>query len=425
MIKTKQAMLLLLAGTIAGLTLPANAMEVKDPNPPPQIPGAAPETTGGPDAFGYTFFDSLEPNCTNGFIDISGTGTFVVDGDDTAGTVTMGAAFNLYGTSLTQLNMTSNGYLSSLTTDTGPDLSNDCPLPVTPSTGGGARIYPLHDDLNLVSGTGSGLYQFFPVCPRANERCAAQAGGPVDESCSVFQWNDAEHFGGGGPFDFQAILYHGTNDIVVQVGPGNPETGSGSTTGLQNLGATIGLTYACNVAGSVPDNRAVCFAHPNDISTFCAPLEADLDLTKTADVTSAAPGSNFFYNLTVDNLGPAAATGVVVTDTLPAGVTLVATSGCAEDPVGVPTCTLGDIANGAAAAYSIEVTVNANAAGVLVNTATATAQNADPATGNNTDAFTVSVQQNVLEIPTASTVGLLLLGLLLGTGGALMLWRRR
>ena len=42
-------------------------------------------------------------------------------------------------------------------------------------------------------------------------------------------------------------------------------------------------------------------------------------------------------DIVVNNAGPDAAENVVVTDTLPAGVTLVSTSGCAEDPNGVPT----------------------------------------------------------------------------------------
>lgn len=39
----------------------------------------------------------------------------------------------------------------------------------------------------------------------------------------------------------------------------------GSTTGIQNESATDGLTYACNVAASVPAATAVCFYHPTPI----------------------------------------------------------------------------------------------------------------------------------------------------------------
>lgn len=269
----KNSLRYVVGAVVAGLLCAwtASAQEVKDATPPSGLSGEAPQTTGGPDAFGYTFVDSNEANCSYNFIDISATGTNVLTGDDAGSAVALGAGFDFYGTVFNALNMTSNGYISTDPTDNGPDFSNDCPLPVTPSTGGGARMYPLHDDLILTS-PAAGFYEYFDVCPRPNERCAAMAGAPVDESCSIFQWNDVQHFSSSAPWDFEAILYHGTNDIVYQIGAGNPEAGSGSTTGIQNDGATIGLTYACNAAASVPDNSAVCFAHPNDISALCAPV---------------------------------------------------------------------------------------------------------------------------------------------------------
>lgn len=236
------------------------SQEIKDANPPSGAEiGTDSRATGGPDAFGYTFADQAEADVSFDWIDITGTGTFVGSGDDSAGSVTLGASFNFYGTDYTAMTMATNGYLSTDPTDTGPDLSNDCPLPVSPSTGGGARIYPLHDDLI----TNNMYYEYFAVCPRQNGRCG------LPEDCSIFFWDDVTHFGGGGPWQMEVILYHQTNDIVAQVGAGNPELGSGSTTGIQNDGATDGLTYACNTAASLPDSAAVQFYHPNDITSIC------------------------------------------------------------------------------------------------------------------------------------------------------------
>ena len=110
--------------------------EIKDPNRPTGLSGTPARATGGPDAFGYTWDDSVP------FVaaDISGTGTAIFSGDDVAGVVALGGnGFNIYGVDLTQVAMASNGYISTDPTDTGPDLSNDCPLPATPSTGGGSR----------------------------------------------------------------------------------------------------------------------------------------------------------------------------------------------------------------------------------------------------------------------------------------------
>lgn len=256
-------------GILMGLALCAWSLTAAGQEPP-KDPAAATssfggiggEGTGGPDEFGYTFSDSDGFSCAFQFVDITATGTSIVTGDDTSsGPITLGSLFDIYGTLYSDLVMATNGYLSTDPTDTGPDLSNDCPLPAPPSTGGGARLYPLHDDLV----TTDGLTQFFESCPRANANCF------VPEPCTVFQWNQTTHFGGNEPWNMQAILYHFTGDIVVQVDAGNPEAGSGSTTGLQNDGATIGLTYACNTPGSVPDGRAVCFRNPGP-QGVCFPI---------------------------------------------------------------------------------------------------------------------------------------------------------
>lgn len=231
-------------------SVPAPPGEVKDAAPPAGGPGGVSNRgVGGPDLFGYTY-DSGVPYQ---MIDISGSGALVVSGDDvSSGPLALGGdPFNHYGTLYASLVMASNGYISTDPTDGGPDLSNDCPLPATPSTGGGGRIYPLHDDLV----TNTGYYEYFASCPRPSD-----LGG--DLGCNVFMWDDATHFGAAVTFDVEVILYDMSFEIVCLIGPGNPETGSGSTTGIQNDGATIGLTFACDTGGSIPDNTVVAFFNP-------------------------------------------------------------------------------------------------------------------------------------------------------------------
>lgn len=205
----------------------------------------APAAVGGPDTFGYRYTDSNEAGSpAYNFIDISSTGTqvFLNVDDSSSGPITLGAAFPFYGTNYTQLVMASNGYISTLLSDTGPDLSNDCPIPAVPSSGGGGRIYILHDDL-----ISTGYYQYFSVCPYAHSGLG----------CSIFMWSNATHFGGGGPWDMEAILFD-NGDILYQYGPGNPEQGSGSTTGVMNPAYTTALQYGtCNSAGSITDNLAI------------------------------------------------------------------------------------------------------------------------------------------------------------------------
>lgn len=203
--------------------------------------------TGGPDAFGYIWDDGVPYQ----FVDISGTGTMIASGDDVISALEpLSEPFSFYGVVYNSMAGGSNGFLTNDTASAG-DLSNDCPLPVSPSTGAGFRIYPLHDD--LISDI---FMEYFATCPRSPDQAGAAP------SCTIFQWVST-HFGGGGPWSAQVILYHGSGEMLVQVGPGNPETGSGSTTGIQNDGATIGLTFACDTAGSVPDMTAVAFLDSN------------------------------------------------------------------------------------------------------------------------------------------------------------------
>lgn len=249
--------IVLLIGMI-GSTLQAQDTEPKGSDDLVPASSVVITNSGGPDSFGYTFTDQSE-GCTFDFVDISSTGTFLFDGDDVGAQVTLRSPFNIYGTLYTNLTVTSNGYISTDPGDTGSDLSNDCPLPSPLSTGGGARLYPLHDDIDMEPGIGRVLRRYFPTCPRLS-----QVGNGI-EACTVFQWDDATHFPGSviaPSFDFQAILYHTSFQIVFQIGPDNPEFGGGSTTGIQNFPPTTGLTYACDAAGSIPDNTAVCFFNP-------------------------------------------------------------------------------------------------------------------------------------------------------------------
>jgi hypothetical protein len=247
-----------LAAILAGLVIAgtASAQEIKDASAPvAPFNGVSPNLTGGPDTFGYTFLDSNEATCPFQYVDITATGVQVATGDDagSGGVALAGPPINFYGTVYSNLNPTTNGYISTDPADTGPDLSNDCPLPATPSTGSGGRMYPMHDDLV----TGSLLFEYFASCPRDN-------GYGSPEGCYVFQWNDVIHFGGAeAPWSFQTIVYDTSFGIVYQHLAGNPELGSGSTTGIQNDGATDGLTYACNAASSVVGNSAQCFIHPD------------------------------------------------------------------------------------------------------------------------------------------------------------------
>jgi uncharacterized repeat protein (TIGR01451 family)/CSLREA domain-containing protein len=75
-----------------------------------------------------------------------------------------------------------------------------------------------------------------------------------------------------------------------------------------------------------------------------ATASADVSISKADSVDPVQAGSQLTYTLTVDNAGPSDAADVVVTDTLPAGVTFVSASDGGSESGGVVTWNLGTVA---------------------------------------------------------------------------------
>ncbi len=112
---------------------------------------------------------------------------------------------------------------------------------------------------------------------------------------------------------------------------------------------------------------------------------ADLVVTKTGPPDPVLAGSQIVYTVTVLNNGPSTALNVVATDTLPVEVGSAATSDCAGDPNGVPTCTLGNIASGDAVQYTITGTVQDGFMGNISNSVTVGSSSQEGNAGDETD----------------------------------------
>ncbi len=167
--------------------------------------------------------------------------------------------------------------------------------------------------------------------------------------------------------------------ITVDVDPDT--TGSISNT----------ATVASDTADPNPDNDSTT-------ETTAVEAEADLSITKSDSADPVTAGDALTYTITVDNAGPSDAVGVTVADTLPAGVTLVSTTGCAEDPSGIPTCSLGNLATGASSSFTVAVDVDLTFAGVLTNTASVSATTTDPNSANDSATETTTVAAAVSDL---------------------------
>lgn len=110
---------------------------------------------------------------------------------------------------------------------------------------------------------------------------------------------------------------------------------------------------------------------------------ADLSLTKTANPTTIVFGTPVTYTLTVANAGPSTATGVQLSDPLPAGLTFESSASGCTAAGGVVTCPVGSLAPGATATRTFVAQTDAGGSGTVSNVATATATTADPNPANN------------------------------------------
>jgi large repetitive protein len=172
--------------------------------------------------------------------------------------------------------------------------------------------------------------------------------------------------------------------------------GGGSGANFTNVGAIqLGINSATTSDGQVGPIQAM---GPMTFSeNFVNLVEADLSVVKTATPNPAVAGGQLTYTFSTSNNGPSGATGVTLSDTLPAGVTYVSSSGqgTVTNNNGTLAVQLGSLAAGAADSTSIVVAVSSSASGSITNTVTVTGDQPDPNLSNNTSTVTTQVAQSV------------------------------
>jgi uncharacterized repeat protein (TIGR01451 family) len=180
-------------------------------------------------------------------------------------------------------------------------------------------------------------------------------------------------------------------------------TGTITTNGVVGLVWTIGtlakdavasatITVRPTLAGTISSTNTVFLAEsdPNGsnniaiVDTIIANPTADLVMAVVDAPDPVFIGGNLTYSLYVTNSGPATATGVTVTNTLPPGVSFVSAtpSGYTQSGSVIAFTNLGNFGAGLVAVATI--TVHPNAPATLTNTATCASGVTDPLKGNNT-----------------------------------------
>ncbi|OGC93468.1 MAG: hypothetical protein A2W25_05635 [candidate division Zixibacteria bacterium RBG_16_53_22] len=177
---------------------------------------------GGPDAFGYEWVDSDEPDGpTYEWRDITGPGTQIPmsNDDQNLGPFDIGFDFSYYGVVYNTFNVCSNGWISFTSTDityfNQPLPNFNAPLNM---------IGPFWDDLYPPTG---GEYWYYS-----------------DGSELVVSFINVPHIGGGGPYTFQIVLRSSGTMYFEYMSMGTPT--DQATVGIQNGDGTIGLQMAYN-----------------------------------------------------------------------------------------------------------------------------------------------------------------------------------
>jgi uncharacterized repeat protein (TIGR01451 family) len=139
--------------------------------------------------------------------------------------------------------------------------------------------------------------------------------------------------------------------------------------------------------------------HSGMSNPFDTLLQNDISITVADSPDPVSVGANLTYTLTIANAGPSAATGVMVTNLLPANVSFVSATpsqGSCSQAGGVVTGNLGLVPGGTNA--TIRIVVVPNSAGVLSNYVTVFRAEADAYAGNNSAVATTVAQVPGLSI---------------------------
>jgi hypothetical protein len=206
----------------------------KEPQFPPIITGH-----GGPDAYGYIWTDSDQPNGPEyDWIDITGDGRTANLGDDSyAGPFAIGFDFPFYENSYSELYIGSNGLI---TFGDGSPAYNNVGIPSSASPDN--FIAPWWDDLNPSAG---GYVYYYD---------------DGDNQRFIVSFEGIPRYGAGGSLTFQAVLYpDGQIDLNYEtMEKGSPGSAmlALATIGIENSDGSDGLEVVYN-AQYVHDNLSI------------------------------------------------------------------------------------------------------------------------------------------------------------------------
>ena len=161
---------------------------------------------------------------------------------------------------------------------------------------------------------------------------------------------------------------------------------TGVITGTTTTSGTFTFTARFQSATGLTDYRTVTIT----VGAVGAAV-ANVAVSAVAPTDPVSIGTNLLFTLNVTNIGPAAATSVRLTDTLPEGTTFVGattTLGSCQHTNGTLICNLGTLASSGSA--TILLTVRPTIGGAHINHAVVSSDQVDPVTTNNSATATAT-----------------------------------
>ena len=183
------------------------------------------------------------------------------------------------------------------------------------------------------------------------------------------------------------------------------DSGSGVwTVGSLAVGQTQTLMITAEVAAAGPASNIASVtasdqpdpdSSDNQATVTVTPQVADLSLVKTVDDLSASVGDDVTFTIAVNNAGPDTATGVTVTDQLPAGLQFIDATGAGSYDEASGVWTIGSVAADSTVTLDIVATLTGQSVENVAQVATSDQFDPNSTPGNNIpeedDQFSVSL----------------------------------
>lgn len=186
---------------------------------------------------------------------------------------------------------------------------------------------------------------------------------------------------------------------AVNISSGSTQTATITVTVDTLTDGLISNTASVQDLSAAGENNVTNNSASADVTVVA---EADLGVTKTVSSAASQVGGTLTYTIDVTNSGPSAASNVVITDTLPVGVTFVSGTGPAGEALtsvgGVVTANVATLAAGASDSMTINVSIEAGAASNITNSVTVTSDTGDSNPANDTASASTSVDPKVSTI---------------------------